>query len=131
MRKINFPGFEKEHPHHRDEIAPRFIEDMCKPLFEIIRGLHLDQKQEVLGNYWNCALDCKSDEPEEYEDITTTDLALESFVWNIQINQPREGASADNALRLFMEVAHAVWRIAPLSMPNTLHRNDTDKGMSA
>lgn len=126
MREIQFPGVEDP----RDTM-PRFIEDMCKPLFEIIRGLHLDQRQEVLGLYWDCALAYKSDEPEEYEDITTTDLALESFVWNICINQPTAGGGADNALRLFMELAHMVWRVAPLSMPNTLHRNDTDQGMSA
>lgn len=101
---------------------PRFIEDMCEPLFDIIRGLHLDQKIEVLGNHWQCALDYKSDEPEEYAHLTTTDLALEGFLWNIQINQPEMGAGADNALMLFMEVAHMVWRVAPLSMPNTLHR---------
>ncbi len=120
MREINFPGGEKDQPFHKDETPPRFIEDMCKPLFEIIRGLHLDQKKKVLGNYWNCALDCKNDEPEEYADMTTTDLALESFVWNIQINQPTENGASNNALLLFMEVAFAVWKIAPLSMPNTL-----------
>ena len=65
---------------------PRFIKDMCEPLFDI---------------------------------MTTTDLALESFLWNICINTPVEGAPENNSLKLFMEVAHQVWRIAPLDMPNT------------
>ena len=87
---------------------PRFIKDMCEPLFGIIRGLHLDQKKLVLGAYWQTATH-----------MTTTDLALESFLWNICINQRSEGAPENNSLMLFMEVAHQVWRIAPLDMPNT------------
>tara|TARA_R110002153_G_scaffold3864_6_gene18483 strand:- start:4942 stop:5280 length:339 start_codon:yes stop_codon:yes gene_type:complete len=98
---------------------PRFIKDMCEPLFDIIRGLHLDQKKLVLGAYWQSADDMIDDEPEEYEGMTTTDLALESFLWNICINQRSEGAPENNSLKLFMEVAHQVWRIAPLDMPNT------------
>ena len=98
---------------------PRFIKDMCDPLFDIIRGLHLDQKKLVLGAYWQTANNMIDDEPEEYEGMTTTDLALESFLWNICINQRSEGAPENNSLKLFMEVAHQVWRIAPLDMPNT------------
>ena len=98
---------------------PRFIKDMCEPLFDIIRGLHLDQKKLVLGAYWQTADDMFDDEPEVYEGMTTTDLALESFLWNICINTPVEGAPENNSLKLFMEVAHQVWRIAPLDMPNT------------
>ena len=114
MRKILFPGVED-----KTDDMPRFIDDMCKPLFDIIRGLHLDQKKTVLGLYWQSALDSKEDEPYNYDDITTTDLALEAFVWNICINQPSEGAEPTASLMLFMEVAHQVWRIAPLAMPNT------------
>ena len=55
---------------------PRFIKDMCEPLFDIIRGLHLDQKKLVLGAYWQTATHMKHDEPKEYVDMTTTDLAL-------------------------------------------------------
>ena len=98
---------------------PRFIKDMCEPLFEIIRGLHLDQKKLVLGAYWQVGAGMMYDEPEEYESVTITDLALESFLWNICINTPVEGAPENNSLKLFMEVAHKVWQIAPLDMPNT------------
>tara|TARA_R110001592_G_scaffold16685_6_gene70915 strand:+ start:1092 stop:1424 length:333 start_codon:yes stop_codon:yes gene_type:complete len=98
---------------------PRFIKDMCEPLFGIIRGLHLDQKKLVLGAYWQTATHMKTDEPHEYFGWTKTDLALESFLWNICINQRSEGAPENNSLMLFMEVAHQVWRIAPLDMPNT------------
>lgn len=94
-----------------DEEMPGFVADMCKPLFEIIRGLHMDQRIEVLGQYWRVALDYKDDEPEEYAHITTTELALDAFIWNINVNQPSEGAGQDNALGLFMEVAHRAWEV--------------------
>lgn len=94
-----------------DDEMPRFVTDMCQPLFEIIRGLHLDQKIEVLGQYWQVALDYKDDEPEEYAHLTTTDLALDAFIWNINVNQPSEGAEPHNALGLFMEVAQKAWEV--------------------
>ena len=94
-----------------EEEMPRFVTDMCKPLFDLIRGLHLDQKIEVLGQYWQVALDYKKDEPEEYGHLTTTDLALEAFIWNIQVNQPTMGAEPSNALGLFMEVAQKAWAV--------------------
>ena len=100
MREINFP-----------DNNPRFNEDMCEPLFDIIRGLHLDQKKYVLDFYWQSALDMKNDEPEEHQDITTTDLALENFLWNININQPLEDNDKDNALLMFMAVANRVWKV--------------------
>ncbi len=90
---------------------PRFMTDMCEPLFEIIRGLHMDQRREVLGQYWQVALDYKDDEPHEYFGWTLTELALETFVWNIQINQPEMGAEPHNALGLFMEVAQKAWAV--------------------
>ena len=94
-----------------DEEMPRFMTDMCEPLFDLIRGLHTEQRIEVLGQYWQFALDSKDDEPHEYSGLTLTDLALETFAWNIYINQPREGAEPHNALGLFMEVAQKAWAV--------------------
>lgn len=97
---------------------PRFIQDLAVPMFNIIRGLPEDRQKAILGNHWTCAEDSKKDEPHEYPQ-STLELALDGFLWNIQINQPTQGGGKDNALMLFMEVAHNVWLETNQPMPNT------------
>lgn len=93
-----------------NDAMPRFVEDLCEPLFDVIRAFKPPQQRQVLGFYWDHALDMKNDEPEEYPQ-SVLELALDSFIWNMAVNQPSEGAPPHNSLLMFMQVASPAWKL--------------------